>query len=271
MNKFKKNPHYLLLYCLYSLLLFISLDLFIFYLRGEITFSFTFQNEDLLLLLLPIFLCGLPSSLMHNCAHKNIKPLWLNNLTGEICGVFMLYGFKGFALAHMFHHLYPDDPQMDPHPPQGKNFLRFVVSPIKSTLLVVERAYYGIYGENEETKRSILVQVVLFNLCLVARTLFWFLLLGPKYFLFAYLPVYAANIFVFAHINFAAHREREDGQNEIINLNSNVYYKFVNAVSFGGYFHKTHHLRPGLFNPSRASIDESKKLLTHLSLRRDSL
>jgi len=208
---------------------------------------------------------------MHNCAHKNIKPLWLNNLIGEVCGVFMIYGFKGFALAHMFHHLHPDDPQMDPHPPQGKNFLSFVVSPIKSTLVVVERVYYKIYGENKGTKRNILIQLVLFNLCLIARTFFWFLLLGPKYFLIAYLPVYLANIFVFAHINFAAHREREDGQNEILNINHNLYYKFVNAVSFGGYFHKTHHLKPGLFNPSKASIDESKQLLTYLALSRSEL
>ena len=265
MNQFRKDPDLLLRYCQNSLLLFMVLNGALLMLKG-VDFEFDFRPSDAFFILLPLIFCGLPSSIMHNCAHKNIRPLLLNNVVGEVCGTFMLYGFKGFALAHMFHHLHPDDPLMDPHPPQGKKFLPFVISPIKSTLLVVERAYYGYHGRTDASVANIRKQVILFNLCLAARTAFWFLLLGPKYFLLAYLPTYFANIFVFAHINFAAHRECADGTSEILNLNHNIYYKYINQVSFGGYFHKSHHLRPGVFNPATVTIDEKKRLVTNVPL-----
>ncbi len=262
MNKFKINRHYLLIYCLFSLILFIVIDYAVFSVNG-LNFDFQLSSYDFWLVLLPVFLCGLPSSIMHNCAHNNLRPKMLNLVVGELCGTFMLYGFRGFALAHMFHHIHPDDPLMDPHPPQGQTFFRFVISPIKSTLKVVERAYYKNYGITSRTIINIKAQKFLFNLCLLARTLFWLFLLGPKYFLLAYLPVYFANIFVFAHINFAAHKERSDGSSEIINLNHNLYYQFINLVSFGGYFHKSHHLRPGAFNPARIKTLEDKIYITN--------
>lgn len=256
MNKFRKDPNYLLRYCLITLALFSVLNALLLGLKG-MSFSFSPEASDFCLPLLALIFCGLPSSLMHNCAHGNIKPRWLNQAVGEVCGTIMLYGYKGFALAHMFHHIFPDDPQMDPHPPKGHHFLGFVVSPIKATLRVVERAYYDQFGRNHKTERNIRTQLVLFNLGLAARTLFWFLLLGPKFFVLAYLPIYAANIFVFAHINFAAHREREDGSSVVINLNHNLYYRYINLVSFGGYFHKSHHYRPQAFNPMFVKIDDS--------------
>lgn len=266
MNEFKKNKYYLLNYSLKSLLLFIGLDLLLYFMRG-VSFDFELTRFDFFLILLPILFCGLPSSLMHNSAHRNIKPRLFNNLVGEICGSFMLYGFRGFALAHMFHHIHPDDPLMDPHPPHGQSFLRFVVSPIKSTLLVVERAYYQSFGKNAETQKLIQWQLVVFNLGLIFRTLFWFLLLGPKLFALAYLPVYLANIFVFAHINYVAHRDRADGSFEIINLNHNIYYKIVNILSFGGYYHKSHHQRPQLFNPSSTNLSRERDYVSYVPER----
>ena len=263
MNKFRKDPNYLLHYCLLNLGLFVMLDSALFFVRGS-SFSFQFQTSDLTFILLAVLLCGLPSSLMHNCAHGNIKPRWLNQAVGEICGTIMLYGYRGFALAHMYHHIFPDDPQMDPHPPQGQKFSRFVVSPIEATLRVVTKAYYDQFGENEKTRANIRHQLILFNLGLLARTAFWFLLLGPKFFLLGYLPVYAANIFVFAHINFAAHREREDGSSVVINLNHNLYYRYINIVSFGGYFHKSHHYRPQAFNPMFVKLDDSIPYVTYV-------
>lgn len=262
MNQFKKNKYYLLTYSLKSVMLFLILDIVLYTFKG-VSLVFEVNRYDFLYILFPLLLCGLPSSLMHNCAHKNIKPHFLNELIGEICGSFMLYGFRGFALAHMFHHIHPDDPTMDPHPPRGQSFLRFVISPIKSTLLVVERAYYLNFGKNAETIRLIKLQLGVFNLGLILRTLFWFLLLGPKLFTFVFLPVYIANIFVFAHINYVAHQERADGSSEIINLNHNLYYKIANFLSFGGYFHKSHHLRPRAFNPSYVEIKEEVEYVTY--------
>ncbi len=263
MNKFKKDPNYLLKYCVNTLIVFFILDGLLLYKNG-VHFQFNFSSSDLYLPLLALLFCGLPSSIMHNCAHGNIKPRWLNELVGELCGTIMLYGYRGFALAHMFHHKYPDDPKMDPHPSRGHHLLSYAVSPIKSTLVVVERAYYQFFGETDKTKKSIKLQLALFNLGLVVRTAFWFLLLGPKFFFLAYLPIYAANIFVFAHINFATHIERADGNSEIINLNHNLYYRYINSVSFGGYFHKSHHLKPGAFNPSKVTIDDTVPMITYI-------
>jgi fatty acid desaturase len=261
MNKFKKDKNYLLRYCVHSLVFFVLMDLLLFWKSG-IQFYFSPTTAELFLPLLALVFCGLPSSIMHNCAHGNIKPRLINNLIGEICGTIMLYGFRGFALAHMFHHIYPDDPKMDPHPPRGYTFLRFVISPIEATLRVVEGAYYLYFGNNELTRKNIKIQIILFNLGLFFRVIFWFLLLGPTLFFLAYLPIYIANIFVFAHINYAAHIERADGRSEIINLNHNFYYKFVNLVSLGGYFHKSHHLKPGAFNPAKIKINNSVDYIT---------
>ena len=266
MNKFKKDKYYLLRYSLQSLILFVILDSSLYLLNG-VRFHFVITKFDFIFPILAFLFCGLPSSIMHNCAHGNIKPRILNTIVGEICGTVMLYGFRGFALAHLFHHIYPDDPTMDPHPPRGHHFLGFVVSPIKATLQVVERAYYNFFGKSVETDNSIKLQLVLFNLGLLARTVFWFLLLGPKYFVLGFVPIYAANIFVFAHINFAAHIERADGKSEIINLNHNLYYKYINLVSFGGYFHKSHHLKPGAFNPANITINDAEKLITYIPSR----
>jgi fatty acid desaturase len=250
MNEFKKNKNFLLHYSLKSLSIFVLLDLLLLALKG-IHWDWQFAPRDFSLLILAILFCGLPSSIMHNCAHGNTGNRFINKWTGELCGSFMLYGFKGFALAHMFHHIHPDDPQMDPHPPKGHSFLKFVVSPIKSTLRVVERAYLMNHGDTRSSRRNLEWQKLAFNLGLIARTLFWLLLLGNKYFLLIFLPIYVMNIFVFAHINYVTHQENEKGEATIINLNHSLYYRYVNAVSFGGYFHRSHHLRPKLFNPSR--------------------
>lgn len=66
----------------------------------------------------------------------------------------------------------------------------------------------------------------------------------------AYAPAYLTNVLVFAHINFATHKTNADGSTEIINLNHNMWYKTVNFFGSGVYFHKNHHVRPNLYDPS---------------------
>jgi hypothetical protein len=75
-----------------------------------------------------------------------------------------------------------------------------------------------------------------------------------------------ANIFVFAHINYATHVQSRDGDFEIINLDSNFYYRFINVVSFGGYFHKNHHLKPYAFNPKFAALSASSGIMAGRSV-----
>lgn len=255
MKLFKNDPNYLLKYCVYNTIFFFSLSFILIHFRNNLL-DFSFTYKSIFLLFSTFLLWGMPSSLLHNCAHHNIKPNWLNTFTGELLGAFMLYGFKGFRLGHLYHHKFPDNPLWDPHPPKGYNFLEFVMAPVKDTLLVVERAYYQNFGKNKKTELSIKIQRGLFYLSGISRLLFWFSLFKLKFFILLYLPIYAGNIIVFAHINFATHIENSEGKFEIINLNHNLYYKIVNALSFNGYFHKSHHLKPQLFNPREAKIND---------------
>ena len=250
MNRFKKDPNYLLRYSIVHCALFSVLCIVLSATKG-FNLYFEINKFDYLISFAALLLCGLPSSILHNCAHRNVGPRFLNDLIGEFLGTVMLYGYRGFSLGHMFHHKYPDNPEFDPHPPQGQSFLRFVVSPIKATLVIIERAYFKEYGENSKTRANITMQKIFFNSSIFLKLLFWFLLFGAKNFFLFYLVLYVSNIFVFAHINYATHVEDEHGQSQIINLNNNLYYKIVNVISFGGYFHKNHHLRPRVFNPSR--------------------
>jgi fatty acid desaturase len=223
----------------------------------ENIFSFELSKDTLIILCSTFFLWGIPSSLLHNCAHHNIKPNWLNTVIGETIGSFMLYGFKGFRLGHLYHHKFPDNPMWDPHPPKGYNFIEFVMAPVKDTLKVIERGYYQNFNKNKQSEKSIKIQTALFYLSGLSRLFFWFALFKLNGFVFFYLPIYAGNIIVFAHINYATHVEREDGTIEIINLNHNLYYKIINLLSYNGYFHKSHHMRPQLFNPKKAKINDA--------------
>jgi fatty acid desaturase len=262
MRAFKRDPNHLLQYCIITLAVFSSADAFLFLTR-KFTTPWNVQPIDFAWTLLALLLCGLPSSLLHNCAHGNVGSKLLNRMVGEICGSIMLYGFEGFRLGHLFHHKHPDNPKYDPHPPHGLKFHEFLISPIKATLVVIENAYYETFGITEQSSRNIALQKIFFNLTIAARIVFWVALLGPKWFFLFYVPMYFANIFVFAHINYATHVHRQDGYSEIINLDGNIYYRFVNFVSFGGYYHKNHHLSPKSFDPSRVSVAYKKPLLTH--------
>ena len=254
MNRFKKDSNYLLRYSLIHCLVFSILISVLYSFKG-INLSFSFDILDIFYVLLALLLCGLPSSILHNCAHRNVGPRVLNDIVGELLGTVMLYGYRGFSLGHMFHHKFPDNPEFDPHPPRGYSFLRFVISPVKATLVILERAYLKEFGDTDETRRNLLLQKFFFNFSISLKVLFWFLVFGPKVFIAFYLVLYISNIFVFAHINYATHVEDELGNSKIINLNNHLYFKIVNVVSFGGYFHKNHHRKPSAFNPS--SIKEN--------------
>ena len=258
-RKFKTDRNYLLRYCLINILFFGVATGFLLNLR-EIG-SASILPWDYAYLLIAVLLCGLPSSLMHNCAHDNLGPKWLNRLIGETIGAFMLYGFTPFKLGHFYHHRFPDNPEYDVHPPRGYGFLRFVLSPTEQTITVLENLYFENFGYSNIARQNAKLQKVMFGISIVVKLGFWFCLFGPKLFLMLYLPTYVLNIFVFAHINYATHVETDSGGSEVIDLDHNVYYKFVNLVSFGGYYHKNHHLNPGMINPS-LKRSERKKLLT---------
>lgn len=262
MNKFKKDPNHLLKYCLLTILVLGSLNTGLYLTKG-LSLDLNFETWMYFLPNFGFLLCGFPSAILHNCAHGNTGPKRINDAVGEVLGTVMLYGFKGFRLGHMYHHKFPDNPKYDVHPPKGHSFPSFLVSPIKQTLDVIERCYYEEFGFNSKTRMNIRLQKITFNLGIALRVLFWVLLFGPELFLLFYLPIYALNIFVFAHINYVAHRENEDNTSEIINLDHNLYYRTVNKLSFGGYYHKNHHRRPQAFNPSKVVIENDVPYITY--------
>lgn len=255
LNKFKNDPYHLLRYCLHHIIFFSAMGAMLLFIRENI-FSFDFNKYYIALFFSTFFLWGLPSSLLHNCAHKNIKPAKLNDLIGEIIGSFMLYGFRGFRLGHLYHHKFPDNPMWDPHPPAGYSYFKFMLAPVKDTLRVIERGYYQNFGNTPLSRKSIKYQIYLFYLSGVARLFFWFTLFKLNGFLYFYLPIYFGNIIIFSHINFATHITHDDGSCEIINLTQGLYYKVVNSLSYNGYYHKSHHLRPQLFDPKKAVIKD---------------
>jgi hypothetical protein len=54
-------------------------------------------------------------------------------------------------------------------------------------------------------------------------------------------------MFHYAWFNYVTHRPLGDGA-IIVNRNEHA-YKLVNAIAFGLYFHRNHHIRPSLFDP----------------------
>ncbi|MGE3756333.1 MAG: hypothetical protein AB7H97_01180, partial [Pseudobdellovibrionaceae bacterium] len=70
---------------------------------------------------------------------------------------------------------------------------------------------------------------------------------------FFFVPFYSVMTMIYWHFNYSSHRPTEIGF-EILDLNHNLYYKIANFMSAGTYFHKTHHERPSIFNPSKAPV-----------------
>jgi stearoyl-CoA desaturase (delta-9 desaturase) len=73
--------------------------------------------------------------------------------------------------------------------------------------------------------------------------------MGPELFVFMYVPSFIIFSLGFAHVNYITHSHDSNGNIEILNKNENIYYKFINMIGSGIYFHKNHHKNPRLMNP----------------------
>ncbi|MGZ3789395.1 MAG: fatty acid desaturase [Bacteriovorax sp.] len=213
-----------------------------------------------------LFLLSIPSgwivaSFLHNTGHGNIKPLFINRLVGEFCGHFVGYGFTNFILVHTLHHNHSDQ-RFDPVSPEGMTFLRFALAPNKYMIAKTKEYLVFVHGKNKHYQAILNAQTVVFHINLVLRLAFWFLLFGPESFLFFYLPAVVSNILILAHINYTCHRDFEDGSVEVFNMDHNLYYKIANFITFGGYYHKNHHLKLNLFDPRVYRSNNDRPLLT---------
>jgi hypothetical protein len=116
---------------------------------------------------------------------------------------------------------------------------------------VLANYYFGLWGKNEESLKNLKELGLESKVATFLKVVFWYLILGPQ--LFAFLFVFSA-AFKMAHyawFNYATHVYSE-GSTTIVNLDFG-FYKFVNFVSFGLYYHKNHHLRPS-FQSGQACI-----------------
>lgn len=249
---FKTDPYFFLKYFSFQMVVALSLFGILYLFRGSDLPAFDFSPT--LLLLLPLaFVAGVKIPvILHNAVHENFTPRWLNETIGEVCGFFVLFGLAPFRISHILHHAHADTPQ-DPHPPEGKGFLHFLTTTQLNSIRVIRRKYLDYHGSSFQTHAILVIEMAFYYIGIVARVGVWVWLLGPTLVLFFYLPAWLTNLLVFAHINFATHVKVGADQYALINLDSNWYYRVVNFLGDGAYYHKNHHRWPKLINPSKAS------------------
>ncbi|OUR99538.1 hypothetical protein A9Q84_00530 [Halobacteriovorax marinus] len=251
MNFYKKDPNYFLNYFKGNLVLFSILSGLLLILRKDF-FYFEFHLYQIAIVLSGIVFGLIIATTFHNTSHGNIKPRWLNTVIGEFCGAYTLDGMRNFRVGHMLHHIHTDDPELDPHPPLGLSFIQFIITSKDKTIEVLINAYFKFHGKSQESEANIKSQILIYKLGVVSKILFWFLLFGPVGFLIFYIPSYLSYFLGFAHLNYISHQPDESGDVVVKNHDGTVFYKIMNALTAGGYYHKNHHLFPGLYNPSKA-------------------
>lgn len=212
-----------------------------------------------LILLIPLGLyCGtLSAAIMHNSSHNSIYPKWTNRIWGEFCGILQISGFAGWYVAHMLHHGNPDHPEKDPHPPGELTFIQFANSMGTMMKKALTDKFFYQMGDTNLTRQIWLWVAILSPVNRFLRVFFILLLLGPSGFIFFYVPFKLANTLIYADFNYRTHRPQDSGGYEIININHNGWYKFLNMISCGSYFHKNHHKSPTLFNPKNMATKEN--------------
>lgn len=201
------------------------------------------------------------ASILHNTGHSNYRS-WLdrwtregfvNDALGELVGAWVGYGFTSFVLIHSLHHAYSDR-ELDPVCPRGLGFFQFMSGPLRYPIRKGRRFLDELHGRSAGYARVRLGEAVLLVLGIALRIAAFWLAFGPNGFAFFYVPSVLSNIAILAHINFVCHRDRDDGSVEVVNLDHTLYYRVANFVTTGGYFHKSHHLRPTVFDPRTVEL-----------------
>lgn len=246
-------------YLLKSYLLDMSVMCFLIFVMTKFQWANKFSGSlELALMIVPLAIINglLTASFLHNTSHSNIQNSVLNRVVGEYCGFWVLYGFSNFLMIHKLHHRYPDQ-DLDPVNPKGMNFVVFLFAPMRYMIKATKKYLRMKHGHNSDYEKIMLAQSVVFHLNLALRLGLWYLLLGKFLFLTFYLPGFMSIVAIFAHINFVCHQEKEDKTIEIMNLDHNLYYKFANFFTMGGYYHKNHHKNERSFNPKYLKFEKS--------------
>lgn len=225
----------------------LSMGIFLYFRPAEVT------PWTSLLVLVGIYIGMLNVPLIHNCAHNQFRPRWLNRVLGELLSVHLMSGFPGFAFLHLRHHQYADDDHQDPHPNGNLTFWQYLNGLKKRLASAYKRNYFDQWGDTQMSRRHWKIFATLVPVGRVLRSLMILTLLGPKLFVFFYVPSFIANQLTYAHINYYCHQKQADGSVAIVNMNHG-FYKVLNFLLLGIYFHKTHHWHPQIFNPSKGIV-----------------
>lgn len=202
------------------------------------------------------------AALMHNAAHSNFRFRVVNRFWGEVCGLFQLTGFAGWSVSHFIHHAAPDNPEKDAHAPGDMRFGEYVNAMGHMMKKTVSDKYFISFGENRHSKATWALVSALLPAVRYTRILFILALLGPVGFVFLYVPFKIANTMIYGDFNYRTHRPNGGGGYEVLNLDHNAWFKFLNAISIGSYYHKNHHRNPNVFNP-RNIVDDGRPFITY--------
>lgn len=197
------------------------------------------------------------SAYMHNAAHLNFKPKWMNKVIGELCSLLQFVGYKEWKISHDIHHKYPDDIVNDPHPPGDLPYWNFVLFMKYRIVKKMEYHYYKLWGNTSKSKTIWNVTGLITFMTSLLKTVTCFILMGPVIFVYFFIPTYIVNMWVNADLGYVAHRPTAHGDWKIYDLNDKWIHKLINFVALGGYYHKTHHLKPYLVNPQKGAIRET--------------
>ncbi|WP_020162230.1 fatty acid desaturase [Cycloclasticus pugetii] len=208
-----------------------------------------------LVCLLPITVSvGIASAaLLHNASHSTLKPRWLNTCVGEVISLLVRTNYFGWKMVHYYHHKHTDDSNKDPHCPQGKAFWPYANNMQKSTVEYLDARHLELH---HLPKRIYILTMVLGALLLAGIPLFWLLVFGPTLFAAIWMPIFISAWWLYYVINYYTHPYNEEGGNAAVNLNTKVWHKLMNMVSFGTLYHKNHHEDANLFNPSKKPASE---------------
>lgn len=245
--QFKRDKYFLTKYFSLHWVALIAFTTALVSLRG-IPQSLDFSWVHLAVVPLSIFFGIMIPVLMHNCTHGNLRNETLNVIVGEVTAFFCLMSLGIVRINHTLHHAYSDTKD-DPHPPGQKSFLKFFLESQLSGADVIEEKFLDYHGRTLWNKSLFKFNRILHYGSYALRLSAWLFLLGPELFLCLYLPSFLVFSLGFAHVNYVTHSTSDDGAVEILNKNDNHYYKFVNYIGSGIYFHKNHHKNPRAMNP----------------------
>ena len=182
-----------------------------------------------------------------------MRPRWLNRPLGEFIGLVQLTGFPDWTILHVFHHQHPDDAKLDPHPPLQKNYWEFAFGMRAHIGNCFMRHYFKYFGESPLSIKRVgyFLKAAKFNMLM--KVCFWYFVFGPQNFTFFFTTSILLKMLHYAWFNYATHKIDKNGDYMIKNLDHS-FYRLINLIASGLYYHGNHHTNPHFHNPKNIPV-----------------